>query len=422
MELFNKLGDEIEDRWRAANYNEDSFPELAADLLKQHDLPSKLSAWDAVEWSLKQNELPRQRDVAGNFGDPPLTVYSGPRFHADIYFWFEGTTATHQHGFCGAFQVLLGSSIHSWFEFERRQAVNSFFEIGDITLKRCGLLEKGDVQEIWAGKRYIHSLFHLDHPSATIVVRTDRSPLALPRFAYHRPSLAVDPFFEQETTTKKLQLIAALVRAEHTDADRFTCDLLSSIDLHTTFLILNRLQILFRSNQMDHIFGIETGKGRFDKFLDLAEKTHSPGSVFRPVFERIDMLNEVIRRRGLISDPEQRFFMALLLNLDIREQILGLISQRFPDNDPVEKVLDWIFDLAQTRVAGSEKTNVIGIPDLGDIELYILEQLLRGASDNEAIEKFISENPDANSEAAAGALAKLRAETILRPILSTSEA
>ena len=116
MELFQELGAEIERLWLAQNYNEELLPAIAKDALKRADLPSKLSAWDVVEWSLKQKELPRQRDPRGNFGDPPITIYSGLRFHIDIYFWFEGTTAIHQHGFCGAFQVLMGSSIHSWYE------------------------------------------------------------------------------------------------------------------------------------------------------------------------------------------------------------------------------------------------------------------------------------------------------------------
>ena len=121
MELFNKLGADIEALWLEKNYNEELLPEIAVEALKRADLPSKLSAWDVVEWSLKQKELPPQRDLRGNFADPPVTIYSGPRFHIDVYFWFEATTAMHQHAFCGAFQVLMGSSIHSWYEFERRE-------------------------------------------------------------------------------------------------------------------------------------------------------------------------------------------------------------------------------------------------------------------------------------------------------------
>jgi len=84
--------------------------------------------------------LPRQRDLRASFADPPLTVFSGLRFHIDVYLWFEATTAIHQHGFCGAFQVLSGSSIHSWYTFESEKKINIFAETGHLGLKVCELL------------------------------------------------------------------------------------------------------------------------------------------------------------------------------------------------------------------------------------------------------------------------------------------
>ena len=419
MDSFDKLGDEIESLWREANYNEEPFPALAAAALKRHDLPSKLSAWDAVEWSLAQAELPRQRDLRAGFGEPPVTMYSGPRFHIDIYFWFEGTTAVHQHGFCGAFQVLLGSSIHSWFEWTRRVGVNTFCEIGDINLKICELLEKGDVQEIWAGKKYIHSLFHLDQPSATIVVRTDRSPLELPQFAYHRPFLAVDPFFEQETTTKKLQLVAALIRALHPDADRLIAEWLSSSDLQTSFSILSQLRGLLRSNQLSQLFKLDEPKTRFENFLGIVAKRHGAnGEIFRAVFERYDILDEIMKRRGFVTDPEHRFFMALLLNVDDRDHIFTLVKQSYPDADPLEKVLDWTFDLAETRVVGTENSNALGIPNFGEPELFALENLLQGKTDDEIKQAFAAESPRADETTITDAIAKIRGSVIFRPLLA----
>src|SRR6185369_4025886 len=128
MQAFTELGNEMEDRWRAMDYDETRFPELAAEALRRACLPEKVSAWDVLAWTLQQSEMPRQMDVHGRFGDPPVTVFVAPRFYIDVYFWFHGTTSMHQHGFCGAFQVLEGSSIHSWYEFETRDAVNSFVQ------------------------------------------------------------------------------------------------------------------------------------------------------------------------------------------------------------------------------------------------------------------------------------------------------
>ena len=242
MEEFSKFGDRLEAEWRSRDYDESAFPALASEALLKACLPEKITPWQVLEWTLKQTELPRQRDLPGRFGDPPVTVYSGPRFHIDVYFWFHGTTSVHQHAFCGAFQVLYGSSIHSWYEFALREKVNSFCEIGEMSLKSCELLSVGDIQQILPGRQYIHSLFHLDHPSATIVVRTDKSPLFLPQFDYRKPGLAVDPFFEQETTVKKLQAIGAFFRANRPDTDSQISALLEAADFHTAYIVLSTVK------------------------------------------------------------------------------------------------------------------------------------------------------------------------------------
>jgi len=423
MELFDELGAQVEDIWRRKNYNEDEFPAIAADALKGARLPEKLSAWDIVDWSLKQTELPRQRDVHGNFGDPPITVYSAPRFYIDVYFWFEGTTAIHQHGFCGAFQVLAGSSIHSWYEFERRFAVNTFCEIGDMSLKVCELLEVGDVQEIWAGRQYIHSLFHLDYPSATIVIRTERSPLHLPQYSYQKPYLAIDPFFEEPTTTKKLQVLSALFRAGRTDTDEQVTRLLEVSDLQTSYSILSQMRSFLRSNQLTEMFTPETAGTRFGAFLEVVARVHgTAGEAMRPVFDHQDKIDEIVKRRNYVTNAEHRFFMALLLNVEGRSRIFSLIKQRYPDADPVEKVLDWTFDLAQTRVMGPENANALGIADFGDAEMFSLEHLLNGRNDDEILEMFAAENPSVDTVVVEDALRKIRDSVLFRALLTDTAA
>lgn len=416
MEAFDRLGRSIESAWLDENYNEERLPAIAADALRRADLPSQISAWEVAEWALGQQELPPQRDLHGNFADPPITIYSGPRFHIDVYFWFEGTTAIHQHGFCGAFQVLAGSSIHSWYEFEAREVINKFVEIGDMSLKVCELLNVCDVQEIWGGKRYIHSLFHLEQPSATIVVRTDRSPIELPQFSYEKPNLAIDPFFEQPTTTKKLQILSAAFRAKHPDADRMATDWLSRADLHTTFTILSRLRHLVGANQLEQMFGLDSGKGRFRAFWEAAETRHGEkGRIFAPIFDRLDAVDEIVRLRSLVVNPEHRFFLALLMNVDTRGQILSLIRQRFPESDPIENILDWVFDLSQTRVAGVEASNALGIPNFGEAEMYVLEAILNGSTDDDILAVYSSES---GGKDAAEALTRVRSAPIFRPLLS----
>ncbi len=392
MELFNKLGAEIEELWRDKNYDETLFPALAAQALKDAELPEKVSAWEVIEWTLGETVLPEQRDLRGSFGDPPITIFNSPRFHIDVYFWLQGTTAIHQHAFCGAFQVLQGSSIHSWYDFERRESVNTFTEIGDIKLKRCELLQVGDVQEIWAGKQYIHGLFHLDLPSATIVVRTYKSPMFLPQYAYHKPFLAIDPFFEEANTIKKLQSITALIRTEHPETDKFITELLEKADFQSTYTILSNLRGFLQKGQISNYFNPSAAQNRFDALLEVVKKRHGALADNLPqIFAHQARVEEIISRRNYVNDPEQRFFLALLMNVEGREQIFALIKKRFPDAEPLDKVLDWVYDLSQTKVLGSNIPNALGIADFGDLDLFVLENMLKNTSDEETREALRTE-------------------------------
>ena len=377
MELFQKLGAQVEILWRDKNYDETAFPEIAADALREANLPAKVSAWDVIEWTMAETVLPEQKDLPGRFGDPPITIYNSPRFHIDVYFWLEGTTAIHQHAFCGAFQVLLGSSIHSWYEFDRQESINTFTEIGNINLKLCELLSVGDTQAIDAGKQYIHGLFHLEMPSATIVVRTHKSPMFLPQFSYYKPFLAIDPFFEEANTTKKMQCVTAMIRAKFPRTDEFIADWLKNADFQTTFQILSTLRGYLRSNEIDHLFNLAAPENRFEKFLEIVRERHGErANIFPQVFAHLDRQEEIVRRRGFITDAEQRFFLALLMNVEGKERIFSLVKERFPDVEPLDKVLDWIYDLAQTRVLGDKIPNALGIADFDDTDLFILENLL----------------------------------------------
>jgi hypothetical protein len=384
MEYFKQLGERLEAEWRGKNYDESVFPALAADALSAACLPQKYSVWQILEWTLKQTEIPRQRDLSGNFGEPPITVYSAPRFYIDVYFWFHGTTTTHRHAFCGAFQVMHGSSIHSWYEFDLHEKINAFCEIGDMRLKSCDLLNVGDVQPILPGAQYIHGLFHLDHPSATITVRTDMSPLEMPQFDYHKPGLAVDPFYGDEAGIKKIQAIGALIRAGHNETDQMLADLLSESDLHSSYIYLSGVHAQLTSNSLEQVFGDEGSRKRFDALLDVVEAKHgSRAEILRKVFNYRERLDDLVRRRGFVSGSEHRFFFALLLNVEGRKRILELIRDRYPDADPLEKVLDWAMELSQIRIAGMQNQNALGIAPFDDFDLLILENQLYGKTVDE---------------------------------------
>jgi hypothetical protein len=316
----------------------------------------------------------------------------GSRFYIDVYYWLDGTTEIHQHAFSGAFQVLLGSSIHSHYSFTTEREINPYFAIGTLRLNDVTLLTKGEVRQIIAGPDYIHALFHLDRPSATITVRTMGTPKAQPQYSYKRPFIAYDPFFKNESTARKLQTVSLLYAMKHPEADKFVSELLEQADFQTSFLVLESAFSYLGQGELDRLFALSANKDRFAALLEQAQTKH--GNLvegFLPVFQEGARLLDIVRRRGTITGEEHRFFLALLLNVSDRERVLELIRSRFPDRDPIETALDWVEELYRTRVLGSNEANSLGIEGFNDDYLFVLEGLLKGRSFMEIQEQAISD-------------------------------
>lgn len=392
MKIFQELGELVEQLWREKNYNEEIFSDIATETLLRAQLSSKISAWEILQWVFNQKWLPEQRDVDAGFSNAPITLHTGQRFYIDAYFWLDGTTTIHQHAFSGAFQVLHGSSLHSTYNFIPTQKVNDHFQIGEIKLQKVEILEKDDIQQIHGGKNYIHSLFHLDRPSVTITVRTNHNPTKMPQYNYHKPFVANNPFYKEQALLKKIQSLAVLVGMQHPETDAFINALLEDADLQTTFFILENLRAWLCHNQLQKNLSVNVGLERFNNLVDTARKKHGDTiNMFLSVFQEKERQADIIGRRGIITEPEHRFFLALLLNVDGRSHLFELIRQKFPDNDPIEKLLDWTTDLSATKVMNAKESNVLGIADFNDDYIAVLECLLKGINDSE-IESAIAQN------------------------------
>jgi|ERR1043166_7813358 hypothetical protein len=394
MEEFQKLGALVEDRWKAENYSEQLFPEIASQALVEADLPDRVDPWDIIRWVHSTESLPQQFDVEGRFGNPPITLYSGPRFFIDVYYWLDGATSIHQHSFTGAFQVLLGSSIHSRYSFREDKIINEHFSIGELRLEEVQLLRFKDVRMIRAGKNFIHSLFHLDRPSATITIRTEFTPSAALQYDYRKPYFALDPFFKSPAMIKKLQTIGLLLGTKHKDADAMIGTLCAESDFQTAYFVLAETYQKLQSNEMDQLFGLSKGKDRFKAILQQCRSAHGElTDMILPVLEEHERQTSIVQRRGTITKDAHRFFLALLLNVGSRTKILELVKQRYPTQEPVETVLDWVEELGRTRVLGSKETNALGMPEFDDFYVFVLECLLEGLNSEQIDQKATAQYP-----------------------------
>lgn len=134
----------------------------------------------------------------------------------------------------------------------------------------------------------------------------------------------------------------------------------------------------------------------------------------------------MLNQRRIVTNPEHRFFLALLLNIDGKDNILSLVRQRYPETDPVEKVLDWVFELSETRVAGTNSSNALGIDGFDAFDMFIFENMLRGKTDGEMSESISTDYPAEQAEELSKKLpdkaARIREAVVFRPLFTDTPA
>lgn len=332
--FFNELGRTVLERWKRENFSLVKFPEIARAALDERPPAKRVDLAALMRDFLLSEDQPSQTD--SDFGEPELVVYSHPRFYIQLLFWLDGTTAIHQHEFSGAFHVMLGSSIHAHYEFEKAQSVTPYLRVGNVRIKKIDLLELGRTVEIVSGQQTIHSLFHLDSPSVTVVVRTQHDPGTGPQFNYLPPHIAVDPHFSDKLTMRRKQLLDVLEHADDTGYGELMMEMIADLDFERGFSILH------------HCMGYLQQLDQWDPVLQAFEKKHGTIAAGVEATLKEDVRRSVIKSlRSAILEPEHRFFLALLMNAPSRADLLALVTQRFPRKSPVAIVLRWVEELME---------------------------------------------------------------------------
>ena len=337
--FFTELGRTVLERWKRENFSLARFPEIARAALARRPPARQVNLPSLMRDFLLSEDQPFQTD--SEFGEPEIVVYSHPRFYIQLLFWMDGTTEIHQHEFSVAFHVMHGSSIHANYEFEKAKPITPYLRVGNLRMKKMELLETGRTEPIVSGQRDIHSLFHLDSPSVTVVVRTQHDPGTGPQFNYMPPHVAIDPHFSDKLTMRRKQLLDVLQQADDAGYADLVMEMIADLDFERGFSILH------------HCMGYLQQLDQWDVVLKAFEKKHGSLAGGVGATLREDVRRNVIKNlRGTIIEPEHRFFLALLMNAPTRADLLRLVAQRFPRKAPMEIVLRWIDELAEVSNEG----------------------------------------------------------------------
>jgi len=332
--VFQRLGEAVGEAYHRANHDETALPAIAAESLGRIELPE--FDFTALARFLRKTSL--HQEPGNKFSDLPVVLYRGDGFFVQLLVWNESTTAIHQHAFSGAFRVLRGSSIHTRYSFREERRSSARLLTGEVSMDHAELLERGGTREIVPGRGgLVHSLYHLDHPSVTLLVRTYEIAWASPQYSLWRPCFAFDEYgLRGDERTRMLRRLLYATQAANPElVAGLMIDEMAPLDLPRVFSLLRHVDTLLPADEDQRNFFEKVRAHHGDVADRLVEALQSM---------RIE--SNLVDARRHTRDPELRFFLALLLNVPDGAEIYRLVAQRYPDRDPRESCAAWIARLA----------------------------------------------------------------------------
>ncbi len=262
-----------------------------------------------------------------------------------------------------------GSSLQSLWEFDLTEQVAMRLALGRVSLTKAELLQKGDSRPIIAGKQLIHSTFHLDRPSLTVVVRTTSEIDELPQYSYLPPTIAYAQDHDVPSVQRRTQLLKMLlISGKRTEYNEVIHHILRMEDAYSVFqFLLSTFELIEDDDERHNL--LLAARLKHPKLIDSLQ----------PALLQAERRNKIVAIRERIPNSDLQFFLALLLNIPERTVILSLIEQRYPSRDPVTAIATWVSELSDLGVLG------VRFPEPW---LLMLQCLLMKRSDREIRKAF----------------------------------
>ena len=206
--------------------------------------------------------------------------------------------------------------------------------IGELSGQRSTLCRTGHIQPIRAGQQFIHSLFHLDRPSISIVVRTYDDARAPLQYEYSPVGLAHAPFQKSPARVRAVQLVQMLRTLEHHRFEQSIKELLASPDPVTVFAAMRAC-----AGMPDAVVMRLLLPAREDAMADRLWRW----------FCDAKRISGIKKARQFVKAPGLRFLLAVLMNVRTRADALKMVREYAPSEDPAVQLVRWLAELSQMR-------------------------------------------------------------------------
>ncbi|MBG6143386.1 hypothetical protein IWQ51_001505 [Labrenzia sp. EL_142] len=341
MTLIIALAEQVSNEWEKSGFACAALPSIAARHLSG-DLGFDIT--DIINTIAKSSDLPNQRRADQNFGQPGVTLFSDERFEIEVLFWHTATPAIHEHGFAGAFRLLSGRSVHCRYGFDVKDKHDGVIT-GQLNRRDITLLHPGQGIEIPRGEALIHSVFHVDNPSVSLVLRTHQSGTR--ELTYLPPGVAYDTRARSAALHKRLQLLDMLATTGHPKYAQTMETLLGRGSLNDALAGLIRVG----GHNVDNAqfaAAEDIVRARFADFAGL------PTVIAGAREERRRC--QLVLQRHVMEKPESRIFLAMLLGCETREQLIAAAEKHCHDR---ASALGFIASSSAELIGGDDTRRII---------------------------------------------------------------
>jgi hypothetical protein len=387
LSYFTRLGELALRLWYEQDRDERAFPAVAARAFAELPPAQFVTAEGVLAAVLGRaargehaaapqgsGVLPPQPFAAP--GEPPtLLVFDRDRIGLMLRFWFDESLVIHQHEFSGAFHMLDGASVQSTYGFRREARINSGLYLGETRLTGMTVLRPGDTCPIVPGDAFIHALFHLDRPTATLTLQTKHEPDHRPQFSYMRPHVAYDPFLRDDAHVALRAGLDALLKTRSPRLFGQLRGLAATADFETTFVLLR------------HTYDALRAGGHLGDVVAAARARHGAriDGVIASLEEQAWVDNVANRREDVVA-AEPRLLLAAALSASNRGEVLGFVASHHGCDLPAARGLvhAWVAQLVRARPDGAAE--LLGVeleaeafaPRTGDVMAHMVASAVDG--------------------------------------------
>lgn len=243
----------------------------------------------------------------------------------------------------------------------------------------------------------------MEEPSATIVIRTHGDPDVAPQLNYFPPHLA---FVElergpvDELGERKLQVLETVHEVDPGNYAETAIKILQNSDPNIGFRVLyHALSVGIESSNIKRIS--ETAREIHGDWIEVAMIS----------LEEKVRASHVVTSRTEIRNPEQRYLLAILASYIDRKGILELMTQRFPETDPIEKIMELV-----PEMSGLDRVGI----DFDEVNMDIFRLLLEGTPDEQVPMKleeiYDSKEIEDQKEELKSHIQKMKASPVFKPL------